>query len=398
LCTGPLDAQCRFLDDVIEFGIGSSSSVDVHVALRIVNSAAVLVHRHIHAQEQVTCRSTLEPSVSARSCFGGLFPGILRGTDAARRSAMTSDTDRDQLMCNMLRLSSILIRLPMPSNVSRRQQSASAAAAGSSSNRTGNRSAAGLAVASDIEMIGSDLGTRKDLLANEGNVDSVVDSPQAELSRMSQSLGTSGAVMTSTPNVPIDSNVLASAAVTDEQKTETTSGAAAATVVASSAPVMSLRWRQRPCSHDPAGSHAPSLADIIVSSQPIVAHLIEALSGCNSSTMAMILASSGLPDCASSIHDSFGAPSGSETMSTLSVGDGIFHVLSILNSTVSDMALIVKPLYQYVAGELQTFTSQKRISRLSEPLLWFLLRVLDCPTAMRIFLDLGTFKSSFHMP
>jgi baculoviral IAP repeat-containing protein 6 len=365
---------------VIEFGIGGSASVDVHVALRIVNSAAVLVHRHIHAQEQVTCRSTLEPAVSARSCFGGLFTGILRGPDAARRSAMTSDTDRDQLMCSLLRLTSILLRLPMPSSVQRRQQSTATAAAGCSR----NRSSAGLA--SDVEVVGGDMDARKDHLAN---VDGITDSPQAELSRMSQSLGTSGAVMTSTPNIPSDNNALASAAVTDEQKTET-SAAAAST---STAPVMSMRWRHKLCSHDPIGSHAPSLADIVVSSQPIMAHLIEALSGCNSSTMAMILASSGLPGCASFVHDSFGAPSGTDTLSTLSVGDGIFHVLSILNSTVSDLALMVKPLYQYVAGELRTFTSLKRISRLSEPLLWFLLRVLDCPTAIRVFLDLGMFTS-----
>jgi baculoviral IAP repeat-containing protein 6 len=113
-----------------------------------------------------------------------------------------------------------------------------------------------------------------------------------------------------------------------------------------------------------------------------MAHLIEALSSCNSSTIALILSSSGLP----AASDSFGVADGSNLVS---VGDGIFQLLSVLNSNVSELPLIIKPFYKYLSGQLYTSSASGRISRLSEPLLWLLLRVLDCSASLKSFLDMG---------
>jgi hypothetical protein len=67
LCVGPLDAQCRLLDDIVEFGVERGPAVDVSIALSLIESTSILVHRHILSQERATCRSGLETSVSARS-------------------------------------------------------------------------------------------------------------------------------------------------------------------------------------------------------------------------------------------------------------------------------------------------------------------------------------------
>jgi len=352
----------------MEMGIDRSSAIDVNMILSIVESTAMLVNRHILSQEQTSCHSTLESSVSARSCFSSLFSGVLRSTDAARRSAATGDADRDQLMCTLLRLVSILVRRPLTS-ITR---------------QAGRKSAA---AAADAEAVASD-ATHADLAGAE-ILDGVVDSPLTDVSsRLSQSLGTSGAVMTSTPNLAAEDS--AADCVTDEQKTQTGKNgvmlSAAATAVT---PVKSVRRSsQKPCSHDADSSRSPTVADIVARNRSIMGHLIEALSNCNSSTIAMILASSGLP---TTISDSFSIDPVSRTMSgnLTSVGDGVFHLVTVLNTSVTDLSLIVEPVYRCLAGQLRA--SAQHVCQLSEPLLWLMLRVLDCRPAIQSFIDMGMF-------
>jgi len=346
----------------MEMGIDRSSAIDVNMILSIMESTALLVNRHILSQEQTSCHSTLESSVSARSCFSSLFSGVLRSSDAARRSAATGDADRDQLMCTLLRLVSILVRRPLTSVT-----------------RQATRR-------SDVEAVASDAAHAD--LAGAEILDGVIDSPLTDVSsRLSQSLGTSGAVMTSTPNLAAEDS--AADCVTDEQKTQTgkngVMSSAAATAVT---PVKSVhRSSQKPCSHDADSSRSPTVADIVARNRSIMCHLIEALSNCNSSTIAMILASSGLP---TTISDSFSIDPVSRTMSgnLTSVGDGVFHLLTVLNTSVTDLSLIVEPIYRCLAGQLRA--SAQHVCQLSEPLLWLMLRVLDCRPAIQSFIDMGT--------
>jgi len=353
---------------MMEMGIGRSSAIDVNVVLSIVESTSVLVNRHILAQEHTSCHSTLETSVSARSCFSSLFSGVLRGADAARRSAATGDADRDQLMCALLRLVGILVQRPL-------------AAAARQPTRKSTVSTAGLP---DSEAVAGDPTVRADIAGVEA-FDAIVDSPLTDASRLSHSLGTPSAAMTSTPNIQTDDNT--NDCATDEQKTQT--GKNGVTSAASGTPVKTVRLSsQKPCSHDVDSSRSPTVADVVARNRSVMSHLIEALSNCNSSTIAMILASSGLP---TSISDSFSIDPVSRTMSgnLTSVGDGVFHLLTVLNCNVTDLSLIVDPVYRCLAGELHA--SSHHACHLSEPLLWLMLRVLDCRAALQSFIDMGMF-------
>ena len=366
LCVGPIDAQCRLLDDIMEMGIDRSSAIDVNIILSIIESTSQLVKRHILSQEHTSCHSTLESSVSARSCFSSLFSSVLRSTDTSHRSAAaTGDADRDQLMYALLRLVSILVRRPLTS----------------ATRQTSRKSTVTTAGLPDADAVAGD-PTVHAVIAGAEAVDGVVDSPLTDASRLSQSLGTSGAAMTSTPNVPTDDKTTDCA--TDEQKTQTSKNGA---TITGGTPVKGVRRpAQKACSHDVDSSRLPTVADIVARNRSVMGHLIEALSSCNSSTIAMILASSGLP---TNISDSFSVDpvSGSMSGNLTSVGDGVFHLLTVVNSNVTDLSLIVEPIYRCLAGQLYTSTHQ--VCQLSEPLLWLMLRVLDCRHAVQSFIDMG---------
>jgi hypothetical protein len=82
--------------------------VDISNAISVIESISTLVHQHLMSQERVTCRSSSENSINARSCFGGLFASLLRGGDS--KTAM-GDASRDLLMCSLLKLVNSLIQI-----------------------------------------------------------------------------------------------------------------------------------------------------------------------------------------------------------------------------------------------------------------------------------------------
>ena len=65
-----------------------------------------------------------------------------------------------------------------------------------------------------------------------------------------------------------------------------------------------------------------------------------------------------------------------------------FQVLCTLNRKTSDVKLMLKPVLQYMSSGFHG-NRGVRISRLSEPLLWLILRVLDCETMIRHCLNMG---------
>ena len=68
-------------------------------------------------------------------------------------------------------------------------------------------------------------------------------------------------------------------------------------------------------------------------------HLLQTLAACNSSTMAMILASSGAINSANTFY----------ITEPLSVGDCVFKILSCLNKKTTDINLILRPLHDYIS-------------------------------------------------
>ncbi|ESP03095.1 hypothetical protein LOTGIDRAFT_157060, partial [Lottia gigantea] len=114
------------------------------------------------------------------------------------------------------------------------------------------------------------------------------------------------------------------------------------------------------------------LADIILGHDYIMQNLIQALSYCNSSSMAVIL---GVLQ---------------ENMmgnNPVSVGDSVYQTMITLNQRSSDPKLMLQAILKYVSrGTENHWTS---LCRLSEPLLWFILKVLNSSRAVKLFLEMG---------
>ena len=311
-------------------------SVDVNNALSVIESISFLVHRHIVSQERLVCHNVVEPSTSAPTCFSGLFSSMLRPVAGDASKGSGSEVNRDQLMSSLLKLVNVLVQMP-------------------------------------VRTMAPPGGMYPDFDA--ANLD--VDNPMTDSGKMAT------AAVLHQRDDPVVS-------ATDEQKTETAANAAGTPGGAAA----TTQRPPRPCSHfvdsncPDAEQKPPMLVNVILSHRQIMAHLIESLSCCNSNTMAMILGSSGLKG---SMHDLF---TGTEP---LSVGDGIFRVLCTINRSTSDVRLVLKAVYDYLTCGMQRPLSALSgggggcISQLSEPLLWFLLQVLDCKSSIEIFLEMGTY-------
>lgn len=102
-CLGPLDAQCRLLDDMADV---SFDSVDVGMAVNIVEAIACVVHRHIAADDKsAQCRSTTESNVSAR-CAAPVSFLLLRASEAGKefRLLCSKEIVLDDLASNIRKL------------------------------------------------------------------------------------------------------------------------------------------------------------------------------------------------------------------------------------------------------------------------------------------------------
>ena len=306
---GPLDAQCKFLEFILEL---SYDQVDINNAISVIESVSTLVHHHILCQERVTCRSTSDNTINARSCFGGLFANLLRGGDS---KSNLGDYSRDLLMCSLLKLVNALVQVQFPQRHNRR-----------------------ISVSDSL----SEPRTPSNVSMTDSN----------KLSQV-QALATSTPHASSRSQTPHASSRSRSdeekCGQTDEEKTE---------------------------SSEPQGI---VLADIILGHRTIMSNFIQALSYCTSSTMAMILGSSDMP---TNIQDSFtgGDP--------LSVGDGIYQILVTLTKKCNDNRLVLESLFLYLTGGFSVHGSPG-LCRLSEPLLWFIHKVLDTSRMLKLFLEKG---------
>lgn len=76
-----------------------------------VLSTGVLVYTYILSLEKVKCRSVSEASVTASSCFGGLFASVLGGETKQGKPASW-----DALLCSLLKLVNKLVQTPLASH------------------------------------------------------------------------------------------------------------------------------------------------------------------------------------------------------------------------------------------------------------------------------------------
>ncbi|PSN56888.1 hypothetical protein C0J52_00682 [Blattella germanica] len=118
----------------------------------------------------------------------------------------------------------------------------------------------------------------------------------------------------------------------------------------------------------------PCVADTVLQHHPTMLRLLSALAGCSGSTLAMLLGSAAPPEQLA--LGEFGEP--------VSVGDAVFQLLAMLARKATSPQLILRPLFD--------FLSSVGVMQLSEPLLWFILRVLDKESALEEFNRMGGVK------
>ncbi|XP_064622207.1 baculoviral IAP repeat-containing protein 6-like isoform X2 [Lineus longissimus] len=239
---GPLDAQCKLLEHILD---QNYDTVDINNAISVISAISTLTHQHILSQDRVSCKSSLESCVSARSCFGGLFATMLCPGDS---KTMVGECNRDVLVSSLLKLVNMLVQSRIPSRASPRRQYS-----GSVNHISGGSADFAMTDAGKMSMA-------------EGMVLGMTDAARSEEETMSK---------------------------TDEQKTETAAS----------------QRRYKHCSHyqnveEPRGTvKEPCVADIILAHEQIMWNLINSLSRCNSNTTASIVSSSQFNNTQDNISD-----------------------------------------------------------------------------------------------
>uniref|UniRef100_A0A8C9ZQ87 Dual E2 ubiquitin-conjugating enzyme/E3 ubiquitin-protein ligase BIRC6 n=1 Tax=Sander lucioperca TaxID=283035 RepID=A0A8C9ZQ87_SANLU len=123
------------------------------------------------------------------------------------------------------------------------------------------------------------------------------------------------------------------------------------------------------------------VADLVLASQQIMSQILSALGQCNSSAMAMIIGASGLH---LTKHENFHGG-----LDAISVGDGLFTILTTLSKRATSVQVMLQPILTYMACGYMGRQGSLSTCQLSEPLLWFILRVLDTSEALKAFHYMG---------
>ncbi|KAI5102813.1 baculoviral IAP repeat-containing protein 6 isoform X13 [Silurus meridionalis] len=126
---------------------------------------------------------------------------------------------------------------------------------------------------------------------------------------------------------------------------------------------------------------AIGVADLVLANQQIMSQILSALGQCNSSAMAMIIGASGLH---LTKHENFHGG-----LDAISVGDGLFTILTTLSKRATSVQVMLQPILTYMACGYMGRQGSLSTCQLSEPLLWFILRVLDTSEALKAFHDMG---------
>lgn len=112
-----------------------------------------------------------------------------------------------------------------------------------------------------------------------------------------------------------------------------------------------------------------------------MSQILSALGQCNSNAMAMIIGASGLH---LTKHENFHSG-----LDAISVGDGLFSILTTLSKKSTSVQVMLQPILTYMACGYMGRQGSLSTCQLSEPLLWFILRVLDSTEALKAFHDMG---------
>ncbi|GAB0094178.1 Baculoviral IAP repeat-containing protein 6 [Sergentomyia squamirostris] len=136
----------------------------------------------------------------------------------------------------------------------------------------------------------------------------------------------------------------------------------------------------------PARPKVACVADTVLQHYPTMTRLLGSLSHCSSSSFAL-LAASAMYSSSSALdtNSAFGEPQ--------TVADAVFQLLMLLSKKASQPVLVVRPIYLFLNT---TFRQALPKLHLSEPFLWFILRVLDSVATVSIFTEMGGIKVLCH--
>ncbi|XP_015440195.1 PREDICTED: baculoviral IAP repeat-containing protein 6 [Dufourea novaeangliae] len=124
------------------------------------------------------------------------------------------------------------------------------------------------------------------------------------------------------------------------------------------------------------------VADTVLQHEPTMMRLLGALGYSTGSSLAMLLGKSS------------GAGTTTELDDMASIPDATFQLLTTLTKKASNRSLVLNPLYQYLSSSSgqRELDRQLGVMQLSEPLLWYILRVLDNEVSLTMFTAMGGVK------
>ncbi|KAK3718781.1 hypothetical protein QZH41_014030 [Actinostola sp. cb2023] len=127
------------------------------------------------------------------------------------------------------------------------------------------------------------------------------------------------------------------------------------------------------------------LPDQIISAEEICLNLLQCLNLCSSNNIGVLLTGANILNSSQSVPVS-GEP--------VSVEDGILQVMSVIFSQLTHKDLLVSIVIKYLSG--QGKPGSNPINRVSEPFLWFLLRMLDSNKQVAVFSAQGGYELLFN--
>ncbi|XP_058811824.1 baculoviral IAP repeat-containing protein 6 isoform X3 [Topomyia yanbarensis] len=127
----------------------------------------------------------------------------------------------------------------------------------------------------------------------------------------------------------------------------------------------------------------PCFADTVLQHTPTMTRLLSSLSHCSNSSFAMLVASSMYSSTISESKNTLSEPQ--------TVADAVFQLLLYLSRSATQNILVVKPLFDYINNAASMRHAMPKL-QLSEPFLWFILKVLETSSSVAIFTEMGGIK------
>lgn len=127
----------------------------------------------------------------------------------------------------------------------------------------------------------------------------------------------------------------------------------------------------------------PTFTDYILNHFPTMNKFLGALSHCNASSAALLVICSIYSPMYNESKNTFSDP--------ISVEDALFQLIIFMNKLASEPALVIKPLFDYIDHVSNVRYAMPKIY-LSEPFLWFILKILETPVALEVFCEMGGVK------